>query len=140
MADDLARRIETATEGLITAVFPSEQTLKFGETEKAGSQYFIIKADRGEEDPPRSGVFWYNVEVTGHGQFTQTNIDDVDSIFANSYSLSEEMRTAGTGQFVLPGGDSCDISAGSKTGVGVDAEYTWAFAIWAQTQQISDAA
>ena len=140
MSDDLGRKLESAVESVLTTALPSPQKLSFGETEKAGAEYIIIKADRGEEDPPGSGLFDFSVEVKAHGQFTQTEINTIDLVFTGSRELAASMRTAGNNLYDMPQGEACELLASAKTGVGIDSEYTWSFGIWAQEKSISDAA
>ena len=140
MAVDLEKRLEDAAETLITAALPGEQVLTFGETEKKGANYFVINFHRVEEDPKGSGIFSFLGEVKAHGQFTQPNIDAIDTVFSGGYALSDAMRTAGVSTFAMPQGEACEILGKTKTGVGNDAEYTWNFGCWAQTKEISDGA
>ena len=140
MANSLEKRIEIAVEGLIAAALPSLQTIKFGEVEKATSDYVAVRATRAAEDPPGTGIFALDVLVIGHGTLTTADIDAIDTLFSNAYELATDLRTAGATSFVMPGGLAVEFGTGSKSGAKLDTETSWSFGIWAQTQEISDAA
>lgn len=140
MADSLERRVETAVEALIAAALPSMQTIKFGEVEKATADYVAVRVTRAAEDPPGTGIFMLDVMVLGHGSLTPADIDAIDTLFSNAYELADDLRTEGATSFVMPGGLAVELGTGSKAGAKLDTETSWSFGVWAQTQQISDAA
>lgn len=138
MANDLGKRIEAAVEALIAASLPEEQVVTFGETEKAGKNCIAVRADRVAEDPPGTGVFSLDVSVTTQGPQDHSVIDALEDIFSGSYYLASRLTTEGSGSFVVPGGNSVNITSGTKTGSGLDSVYTYTFEVWAQTQEIHD--
>ena len=140
MADPLAKRIEDVIDGLIEAALPDEQALIFGESTDAEKDYIATTANRAGEDPPGSGIFLYDVSVLAHGNFTQDNLHTLEELFDGATALGDSIRTAATGSFVVPGGQCVELDTGPKNGAGLDLETRFTFGLWAQTQEVSDAA
>lgn len=140
MADPLGARIEAAVIALIEADLTGVQVLNFMESTDAGATYIAVNAARETEDPPGTGIFQYGVNVVAHGTFTAAQVHDLEEIFDNSFEFANALRTQASGSFVMPAGEAVDLDLGTKTGVGLDGEYQYNFAVWAQTQEVSDAA
>lgn len=140
MAKPLAQRIEEATEAVIAAVLTDAQTLHFGELEEAGKDYILVRAVRVAEDPPTSGIFAHDVNVIAHGNFSDSEIDQLEELLNNANELAGALRTQGSGSFVMPQGQAVEIDGNTKSGQQLDEELQYNFGIWAQTQEVSDAA
>ena len=140
MADPLSRRIENVIDGLIEAVLPDEQALVFGQTTAAEKDYIATTAVRVGEDPLGSGVFLHDGQVVAHGNFTQANLHALEELFDGATTLGNAIRTAASGSFVVAGGQCVELDAGPKTGAGLDLEHRFTFGLWAQAQEVSDAA
>ena len=140
MALPLARRIEAAVESIVATALPSAQVLTFGETEVAGKDYVSIRATRVEEDPPTSGIFAHDVNVTCHGNFTDADVHDLEEIMNNAQALASALRVAGASTFAMPLGAAVEIGANTADGRALDEHFTYNFGVWAQTKEVSDAA
>lgn len=141
MADPLAGRIESAISTLISNAMPvGTQVLQFLDTTAAEADYIAVNAARETEDPPGTGVFRYGVTVTAHGTFAEDDLHTLEEIFDNAFAFSVALRTAGAGSFVMPEGEAVDLDLGTRTGAGLDGQHQYNFALWAQTQEVSDAA
>ena len=140
MADPLARRIETVIDSLVENVLPDNQALVFGQTSEAEKDYIATTAVRISEDPAGSGIFLHDVQVVAHGNFSQENLHALENLFNGATTLGDAIRTASSGSFVVAGGQCVELEAGTKTGAGLDLEHRFNFGLWAQTQEVSDAA
>jgi hypothetical protein len=140
MAKPLAQRIEEATEAVIAAVLTDAQTLHFGETDEAGKDYILVRAVRVSEDPPTSGIFAHDVNVIAHGNFSDSDLHNLEELMDNANELAGSLRTQGTGSFVMPQGQAVEIDGNTKSGQQLDENFQYNFGIWAQTQEVSDAA
>ena len=140
MPDVLASRIESAVSTLVQAALPSAQVLNFLETTAAQADYISVNAAREAEDPPGAGIFRYGVNVRVHGNFSDSDLHELEEVFDNAFEFAAALRTAGSGLFAMPAGEAVDLDLGTKTGAGLDGEHTYNFAMWAQTQEVSDAA
>ena len=140
MADPLQDRIATGVETVISAQLPSAQILPYGSTTEAGATYISIRANLSGEDPPGTGIFTVDVEVKMHGDHAADDIYQVETLFNNSFALAASLRTAGAGSYVLVASEAVEIDETTRTGVGNDLETTFSFGVWAQTQEVSDAA
>lgn len=139
MAKTLALRIEEATETVVSAVL-SSQVLTFGETTEAEKNYILVRAVRTGEDPPTSGIFNHDVNVIVHGNYSDSDLHDLEELMNNGNELASALRTAGDGQFVMPQGTAVEIDGNTKSGAQLDENYQYNFGIWAQTQEVNDAA
>ena len=141
MALSLEKRIENAVKAIVTtALGGTPQFLTFGDDAEKGAEYYSVRADRVEEDPPGTGIFSHNVTVIAHGDFDSTELEKIESLFSHQTILAETIRTEALNHdFVIVAGDAVDIGSKSKAGAGLDEEHRFQFGIWAQTQAFSDA-
>lgn len=140
MADTLATRIEAAISTLIETALPDAQVLNFLENTAANADYIAVNASQEAEDPPGTGIFRYGVSVIAHGTFSEADLLALNTIFDNSFEFSTALATAASGSFVMPVGEAVDLDLGSRAGAGLDGQTNLSFAVWAQTQEVSDAA
>lgn len=140
MAKPLNTRIEDAVKLIIETQLESEQVLTFGEKTEAEAAYTSVRAVSAGEDPPGSGIFVFDVTVIMHGDHSDEDAFDLETIFNNSFALASALRVAGSGSFVMPKGEAVEVEESTRSGVGLDTETNFTFGLWAQTKEVSDAA
>lgn len=140
MAKPLHQRIEEAVRAVIETALPSAQVLIFGEPTEAAKDYVLIRATRVTEDPPTSGIFAHDVNVIAHGNYSESDLHDLEELMNNAQSLATALRSAGSLAFDMPAGAAVEIDGNTANGAQLDETFQYNFGIWAQTKEVSDAA